>query len=109
MCIEFKEPSKDAVVTLKALRSQAFPQQFPDGAVLDEAQRPPELLSWIQGLVDDSGTCDTWGLSPMSMTATWRSFENPCQWSKSEIRNEQQRHKSTDLCVCLVHRAFCRY
>jgi predicted AAA+ superfamily ATPase len=34
---------------------QAFLQQFPNGAVLDEVQRLPELLSWIQGIVDDSG------------------------------------------------------
>jgi predicted AAA+ superfamily ATPase len=30
-----------------------FLQQYPDGAVLDEVQRCPSLLSWLQGLVDD--------------------------------------------------------
>lgn len=32
-----------------------FLAQFPDGAILDEVQRVPELFSYIQGLVDDSG------------------------------------------------------
>ena len=32
-----------------------FLQRFPDGAVLDEVQRCPELLSWLQGLVDERG------------------------------------------------------
>lgn len=32
---------------------KAFLAQFPDGAVLDEVQRVPALLSWIQGIVDD--------------------------------------------------------
>lgn len=30
-----------------------FLARFPDGAVLDEVQRCPELLSWLQGIVDD--------------------------------------------------------
>lgn len=30
-----------------------FLQRFPDGAILDEVQRCPELLSWLQGLVDE--------------------------------------------------------
>ena len=30
-----------------------FLQRFPEGAVLDEVQRCPELLSWLQGLVDE--------------------------------------------------------
>ena len=33
----------------------AFLDQFPNGAVLDEVQRVPELLSYIQGIVDDKG------------------------------------------------------
>ena len=31
----------------------AFLAEFPNGAVLDEVQRVPELLSYIQGIVDD--------------------------------------------------------
>lgn len=31
---------------------RAFLDQFPDGAVLDEIQRTPELLSYLQGVVD---------------------------------------------------------
>ena len=31
---------------------RAFLAQFPDGAVLDEIQRTPELLSYLQGVVD---------------------------------------------------------
>lgn len=30
-----------------------FLSRFPDGAVIDEVQRVPELLSWIQGIVDE--------------------------------------------------------
>ncbi len=32
---------------------RAFFAQFPDGAILDEVQRLPELLSWVQGIVDE--------------------------------------------------------
>lgn len=32
-----------------------FLARFPQGAVLDEVQRCPQLLSWLQGLVDDRG------------------------------------------------------
>src|SRR5512139_1892295 len=32
-----------------------FLQRFDDGAILDEVQRCPVLLSWLQGLVDERG------------------------------------------------------
>lgn len=32
-----------------------FLQRFPNGAILDEVQRYPELLSWLQGWVDERG------------------------------------------------------
>ncbi len=32
-----------------------FLQRFPHGAILDEVQRCPALLSWLQGLVDEHG------------------------------------------------------
>lgn len=32
-----------------------FLQRFADGAILDEVQRCPALLSWLQGLVDERG------------------------------------------------------
>jgi predicted AAA+ superfamily ATPase len=39
-----------------ALRDpQRFLQRFPSGAILDEVQRCPELLSWLQGWVDERG------------------------------------------------------
>lgn len=34
--------------------ARGFLARFPDGAILDEVQRAPELLSYIQGLVDDA-------------------------------------------------------
>lgn len=34
---------------------RAFLAQFPYGAVLDEVQRVPDLLSWLQGVLDASG------------------------------------------------------
>ena len=48
-------------VSLENLDARAFAQgdprrflaQFPDGAVIDEVQRVPSLLSWLQGWVDD--------------------------------------------------------
>ena len=36
------------------LDPRAFLAKFPDGAILDEIQRLPALLSYIQGIVDDS-------------------------------------------------------
>ncbi len=32
-----------------------FLQHFPSGAILDEVQRCPGLLSWLQGIVDERG------------------------------------------------------
>lgn len=32
-----------------------FLTRFPDGAIFDEVQRCPQLLSWLQGLVDERG------------------------------------------------------
>ena len=34
---------------------RSFLERFPDGAVLDEIQRCPQLLSYLQGIVDDDG------------------------------------------------------
>lgn len=34
---------------------RAFLRQYPDGAILDEVQRCPDLLSWLQGHVDERG------------------------------------------------------
>jgi uncharacterized protein len=39
--------------TLAARDPRRFLAGFPDGAVIDEAQRLPELFSWLQGLVDE--------------------------------------------------------
>lgn len=39
-----------------ALRDpKRFLQRFPSGAILDEVQRCPELLPWLQGWVDERG------------------------------------------------------
>lgn len=35
--------------------AQGFLARFPQGAILDEVQRAPELFSYLQGLVDESG------------------------------------------------------
>lgn len=37
---------------------RGFLSQFPDGAVIDEIQRVPELLSWIQVLVDEKNAAE---------------------------------------------------
>ncbi|GHV36787.1 ATPase [Synergistales bacterium] len=38
-----------------AVDPKGFLARFADGAVIDEAQRVPELFSWLQGIVDDNG------------------------------------------------------
>jgi uncharacterized protein len=51
------------------LREQAlsdpagFLAQFPHGAVLDEVQRAPALLSWLQGVIDDDPRPGRWLLT----------------------------------------------
>jgi uncharacterized protein len=42
---------------------RAFLDQFPDGAVLDEIQRVPELTSYLQGLIDDDPRHGRWVLT----------------------------------------------
>ena len=42
---------------------RGFLGQYPDGAVLDEVQRAPELLSYLQGLVDERGVNGRWVLT----------------------------------------------
>jgi len=42
---------------------RAFLAQFPDGAVLDEVQRAPELPSYLQGLIDDDPRPGRWILT----------------------------------------------
>ncbi|MHC4809722.1 MAG: ATP-binding protein [Planctomycetota bacterium] len=42
---------------------RAFLAQFPDGAILDEVQRTPELPSYLQGLIDDAPAPGRWILT----------------------------------------------
>ena len=42
---------------------RAFLAQFPDGAVIDEVQRVPDLLSYLQGAIDDDPAPGRWILS----------------------------------------------
>lgn len=42
---------------------RAFLGQFPEGAILDEVQRTPELPSYLQGLIDDDPTPGRWILT----------------------------------------------
>jgi hypothetical protein len=42
---------------------RAFLARYPEGAVLDEIQRAPELLSWLQGLVDERRQMGQWVLT----------------------------------------------
>jgi len=39
---------------------RAFFAQFPEGAVIDEIQRVPDLLSYLQGMIDDDPTPGRW-------------------------------------------------
>ena len=43
--------------------AKGFLDQFPDGAILDEIQRVPELLSWIQVDVDRTRKPGRWILT----------------------------------------------
>ena len=42
---------------------RAFLSRFPKGAILDEVQRAPDLLSYLQGIIDDDPTPGRWILS----------------------------------------------
>ena len=42
---------------------RAFLARFPNGAILDEVQRAPDLLSYLQGIIDDDPTPGRWILS----------------------------------------------
>ena len=42
---------------------RAFLAQYPDGAIIDEVQRVPELLSYLQGIIDDAPEPGRWVLT----------------------------------------------
>ena len=42
---------------------RAFLAQYPEGAVLDEVQRVPDLLSYLQGIIDDDPAPGRWILT----------------------------------------------
>ena len=42
---------------------RAFLAQFPDGAIIDEVQRVPDLLSYLQGVIDADPTPGRWILT----------------------------------------------
>lgn len=50
--VSLEDPDEDEFV---ANDPRGFLEQFPDGAVLDEIQRRPELLSYLQTIVDRDG------------------------------------------------------
>ena len=58
-------------VTLEAPDTRAFADgdprgflaQYPEGAVIDEVQRVPDLLSYLQGIIDDDPTPGRWILT----------------------------------------------
>ena len=58
-------------VTLEAADTRAFADgdprgflaQYPEGAVIDEVQRVPDLLSYLQGIIDDNPTPGRWILT----------------------------------------------
>ncbi len=53
---------------------RGFLAQFPQGAVLDEIQRVPELLSWVQVAVDENARATKPGAAPLILTGS-HSFE----------------------------------
>ncbi len=42
---------------------RAFLAQYPQGAIIDEVQRAPDLLSYLQGIIDEDPTPGRWILS----------------------------------------------
>jgi predicted AAA+ superfamily ATPase len=49
--------------SLEEADPRGFLERFPRGAVLDEVQRCPDLLSYLQGIVDRDGTMGRWVLT----------------------------------------------
>ncbi len=63
--------SRHPYVTLEAPDDRAFAlddprgflNQFPEGAIIDEVQRAPDLLSYLQGIIDEDAQPGRWILS----------------------------------------------
>lgn len=53
---------------------RGFLAQFPDGAVLDEVQRVPDLPSYLRGIIDDDPTPGRWILSSSQNLSLLESF-----------------------------------
>ena len=48
---------------LAAEDPRGFLRQFPHGAIIDEVQRVPELLSYLQGIIDSDPESGRWILT----------------------------------------------
>ena len=101
-------------------RAQADPREFlrsfPEGAVLDEVQRVPELLSYLQGIVDEHNRPGEWVLTGSSNFALLASVSQslagrtalvnllPLSWAEIERFDRQP----ADLTQAMVTGGFPR-
>ena len=65
---------------------RAFLSQFPDGAILDEVQRVPELLSYLQGVIDDNPAHGRWILSGSQNLSLMESISQSLA-GRTEVHN----------------------
>lgn len=88
---------------------RGFLRQFPDGAILDEIQRLPELLSYLQGIVDADGRHGLFVLTgshqpllheTLSQSLAGRtSLQTLWPFSLQELRHYRKHWKPYDLAV----------
>lgn len=88
---------------------RGFLRQFPDGAVLDEIQRLPQLLSYVQGIVDADGRHGLFILTGshqpllhqniIQSLAGRTSLQTLWPFSLPELRHYRKRWKPYDLMV----------
>ena len=62
--------------SLATIDPKRFIENYPDGAIFDEVQRTPHLLSYIQVRVDELGVNGMYTLRPIQ-SATFRLRQNP--------------------------------
>lgn len=89
---------------------RGFLEGLPNGAIIDEVQRVPELLSYIQGIVDDddkncrfilTGSCQPELHQEVSQTLAGRTaLLNLLPFSFSELHSYRKEWDALDLC-CL--------
>lgn len=68
--------------------ARGFLSNYPNGALLDEAQRAPELFSYLQEILDQT---NTYGLFKGSYPALYNHETDPVKWYANYIRTYVER------------------